>query len=129
MGRIMLATSNSTDEEYGGTYGSTVVLTIPANTYSTWETALAVLETAFNSLTDEQKRRCMIVRNDSVYHRCVAAIGRFSSTYSYLTENNIASFDLESHIYLLTTFRLTGEVISQNLSNNAQNTKLDLIIT
>lgn len=46
------------------------MLSIPANTYSTYADASAALETAYDTLTTEEKRRSFIMIGHDIYKIC-----------------------------------------------------------
>ena len=127
MGRIMLATSASTDEEYGGTYGSTVVLSIPANTYNTYALALSAIETAYDGLTDSEKLRCKIRRNNA------STLNIENTDYKSFSECStngsgfiIQSMELSTHKFYYMSYTTTAGYA--DYSNQAQSQKLELII-
>ncbi len=126
MGRILLATSNNTDEEYGGTYGSTVVSSIPANTYNTYALALAELKTIYDTLTETEKLRSVIRLGDSVIASLFHMSGRYSYSLASVNAFYIVSLSLDTNQYFLVTFG-SGPTYSDN-SSQAQNMKIDLII-
>ena len=129
MGAIRLAITNSTDEEYGGTYGTTVVLSIPANTYSTYALALTALETAFDGLTETEKLRCKIRRNDAVIINLENISAKsFSACANQLSSNTfiIQEIILSTHNFYYLQFDSTSHYT--DFSNQAQSQKLELII-
>lgn len=128
MGRIMLATSNNTDEEYGGTFGATVALSIPANTYSTYALALAELETAYNALSNEEKMRAKITRGDTIIYSNQKIDDKYF-TYSFNSADTVyfQTFDLKNKKFTLATATSQGWAFN-DYSSIAQSAKLELII-
>ena len=138
MGRIMLATSASTDEEYGGTFVAradeiepALVLSIPANTYNTWALALNALETAFNSLSDENKLKTIIKRGNIIYHLSTIATTQihFVSTYGILNAGNVAvqDIDIKEHKFCVITIASGGNT-NNDYSSSAQDAQIDLYV-
>ena len=135
MGRIMLATSASTDEEYGGTFVAradeiepVLVHSIPANTYSTWADALTAFKPYFNALSASDKRKCVIVRNNDVVYHCNTLGGVFTATYPLsATINTIVGLYLNGPFAVQTT--LSGNSSqTADILNSPQNQLFEMYI-
>lgn len=126
MGRIMLATSANTDEEYGGTFGSTVVLSIPANTYNTWALALAALETAFDALNNNDKMKAVIVNSGNILRMQNLFFKSFSKVHVYSGKVYTTTFNLADHKLEETTASSTFAY--NDYSSWAQSSQVDLYI-
>ena len=102
------------------------LLSIPANTYSTWELALQALYVEYNKLTTEQKKRCSLIRSNDIIYKCTAVSGAFSSVYAgAATRTIIQSVFLESGIFL--SHKLEGATIeTTSQSNEPQGYSIEL---
>ena len=134
MGRIMLATSNSTDEEYGGTFVAradeiepVLVLSIPANTYNTWALALSALETAYDALPSEMKLKAQIIRNDVIIYKCTH-ISEKCFNYTNMSTTTFANqtFNLDTHQFL--SAKITTNITLTDISSGQQDQKLEMYI-
>ena len=134
MGRIMLATSASTDEEYGGTFVAraneiepVLVLSIPANTYNTWALAFGALKTAYNNLSDDDKLKCKIIRDNDYVYNLNAKYGEFIWMYkgSNLT---LQSINIRDEKFQAINITATPSVSFSDISSDPQAHKLELYI-
>ena len=130
MGRIMLATSNSTDEEYGGTYVAradeiepVLVLSIPANTYNTWALALARMKTAYDALTNDMKLKTIIKQGDGIFH-----LANINGTYTRSTISGTALYTMSLSVYDGSYKYRQNENAVVDSSSDSQNSQLNLYI-
>ena len=131
MGRIMrrIGTGSATQRvELGGTFGSTVVLSIPANTYNTYALALTALETAYNALSNENKMRAKITRGDDIIYNNQKIDDKYFA-YSFNSADTVyfQTFDLKNKKFTVSTATSQGWAFN-DYSSIAQSAKLELII-
>lgn len=104
-----------------------LVKTIPANTFSTYALALADLETAYDSLSENEKRKSVIFRNQSYMFK-INAISEKIFNYTLTTDTLFMNqtFNLLGHKWFVYNTN-SSPTISDN-SESAQSQQLDLYI-
>ena len=98
------------------------------NAYSSFALALAAMETAYDNLTDLEKRNAYIVFNDHVIIPCVETTNKVFM-YSWFSSDNLYKsyvLGLSEHVFF--TFTMNPNISKQDLSNSSQSSSLSLII-
>lgn len=107
-----------------------VVKSIPANTYNTFALALAEIKTYFDNLTTEEKLRSKIIMGQTIFFFSRFSDSSFATTMVATTAISIKSLYLNSggsQFYVSAGIN-SSQVTFNNLSSNAQNESLELIV-
>ena len=106
-----------------------LILNIPANTYNTWALALTALESAYNGLTsDEKKRSCLVWSNHLVFRiEDLVNVAFVNTSVRGTPQIDFRSFYLTSHLYLIEVL-YSGTLTKTDSSGSPQDEAISLYV-
>ena len=106
----------------------TTVLSIAADTYTSWSDALAALYVEFAKLTNTEKLKSVVVRADNIVYHLSSAFGDYYCAYkSGVSDMDHQMVSLSSGLFVSVKTLATGNTVTDN-SSATQGQKIELLI-